>query len=486
MLSIAPHGIDLLNNHLRNDVLVQEHEHRDRGQDRNRDSKGERDRNDRNPVREQGRVNQKSRERVNDRNRGRGRQNRRDVGGVFRSRNQRDQGLLSELALRGSSPVTRPASEPDASSHSSLTGALDRASSEFVPGAERTDAPRPIETGLTGSGSASSVNDLSRNSGPASTATLPTAFPGETPASAVLESSTVRSDPVKEPVTESGKEGTLANLDVDSYGSLVFATDDLTPIPEFLASVNPEELGGVVSLDTMPRLVDTLPGPREMTDEEIGLNLDQTEFDDTERRLSDSPAFASEREGQETSDDGSTVNQDNAKQGSETGEVEADLDETSFAADIVFADVEEVEAFGGEVAMPEAFSLSDSEVREPWTSNSALAADPIDAFVAAACRIDQIISQAPLSEIGDDSQSIEIGADDLLKDIDEIAIEADELAKDPNEVAEDKTRPIMISLRAGFPLAILGIPVAIANAKCRRREHDKTKIEGWRKRRQHS
>lgn len=168
--------------------------------------------------------------------------------------------------------------------------------------------------------------------------------------------------------------------------------DEQTQVPDFVTKGNAETFGGVVNLNQLPKLIDTLPGvvdafsPTPSADE-----TDEGEAEEAEEFGAFPPDDFSRVDDPEASedDDKKSVEDSVATQSSERT--------NAASTDVVFENSDDVENFGGVVEMPEPLSLTD-------TPSLGI---PFDSITPSAPRVDQIISQTPMMEVDDGSEETE-------------------------------------------------------------------------------
>ena len=166
--------------------------------------------------------------------------------------------------------------------------------------------------------------------------------------------------------------------------------NEQTRVPGFVTEANSETFGGVVRLDQMPKLIDTLPAVVEAFSRKLSADeAEEGEADEAEEFDVLPPDDLSKLDDAEDSEDEEAVEESVTPPSTErTNEA---------STDVVFASSEDVENFGGVVEMPEPLVRADD----------ASLVIPFDSMTPAAPRIDQIISQAPMLEVDDGSEETE-------------------------------------------------------------------------------
>lgn len=197
---------------------------------------------------------------------------------------------------------------------------------------------------------------------------------------------------------------------------------------EVVEMANLPEFGGAIDFSQMPMLIDTLPVIVDETTTLFNLGEGEEFDEDQDREQDDSVSESPSKTWSATKDD--TQKHDRSRNAKATSaRLPSDV-----SADFVFADAEKSELFGGVIEMPEALTSSANVESEVL----------FDAIVPDALRIDQIISQAPMMEIENDSQ-------------------------EPTQ--EDKPEPLSINAQAVVPAAILLVP-ALALDATKQRQRD--------------
>lgn len=201
------------------------------------------------------------------------------------------------------------------------------------------------------------------------------------------------------------------------------------------------EFGGAVDLDRIPRLVDTLPAVIDETtplfelgedEEHLGVSPGGDELGNSPMDLLNGPQDRIRPSDSVDEKKSTALTADRALAPS-----------AYISTDVVFAYVDDAQLFGGEVEMPEPLAYMED-------TDSAI---PFDSIVPAAPRIDQIISQAPMFEVENNS-----------------------------EQTEEEPEPISINAQASVPAAILCMPAVAAYSAQRKQPqqlHEKNRKK-WR------
>jgi len=212
--------------------------------------------------------------------------------------------------------------------------------------------------------------------------------------------------------------------------------DDEVAELQIAPMANIEAYGGMVDLSQIPELIDTLP---DTIDETVPLFHVEDAEEPQEHGASDNVDL-------EMSDDSTTGRQRNneidVEAGTTAAQQPAKAEPTETATDELFADDQSRDLFGGEIDMPETLPSHDE----------AKSTVSFESIVPAAPRIDQIMSQAPMLELGDDTNH------------------ASNEESQPSE-------PISINLWAGLPMAMLCVPIASMRAS----KHNQTQQKQQRK-----